>query len=89
MGVSSNRGNQESSTRRNECPAPLQYISEPMGRVKMAPWELAASKTLWELICKESVALKYKAMGTKADHTSSISNWLISPLFARFLGSET
>jgi len=28
---------------------------------KLSAWEPAAAKTLWELIGKESVALKYKA----------------------------
>lgn len=64
-------------------------MSEPGDIVKISPWELAAAKTLWELIGKEIVALKYKARWTKADHTSSLSNWLISSLLAVFLGYET
>lgn len=51
MGTSDNRDNQEGRIRRNECPAPLRCLSEPI--VKPAPFELTASKILWELIRKE------------------------------------
>lgn len=56
-----------------EKPVPNPSIThvEPWSRVMLAPWELVAIKTPWEIIHKESVALKYKASWTKADHISS------------------
>lgn len=70
------QGQQRRKNKRNQFPTPLRCLSEPI--VKPAPFELTASKILWELICKGSVVLKHKAKRTKADHISTLNNWLLS-----------